>query len=149
MLALFALLSLPGFDLGAHERPRVIATATASLTVEPKTIVAVHNVRSAGGPHDFSSEADYWWPDPKNPDGPYIQRDGMTNPDNFVAHRQLLIRFSRIVGSLASAYVVTRDERYVQQAFRHLNAWFVNSETRMNPSLLYAQAIKGRFTGRG
>ena len=51
-------------------------------------MTAAHSPRSAGGLHDFFSEGDYWWPDPKNPDGPYIQRDGMTNPDNFVEHRQ-------------------------------------------------------------
>jgi hypothetical protein len=60
-----------------------------------------------------------------------------------------MIRFSRIVGALASAYKITGDEKYVTGAFRHINAWFVNPETRMNPSLLYAQAIKGRATGRG
>lgn len=31
----------------------------------------------------------------------------------------------------------------------HCAAWFVNKETMMNPHLLYAQAIKGRATGRG
>ena len=31
----------------------------------------------------------------------------------------------------------------------HSKAWFVDSATKMNPHLLYAQAIKGRFTGRG
>jgi hypothetical protein len=50
---------------------------------------------------------------------------------------------------LASAYLITKDEKYVKAAFSHLNAWFVNEKTRMNPSLLYAQAIKGRATGRG
>jgi hypothetical protein len=30
----------------------------------------------------------------------------------------------------------------------HLKAWFVDSATMMNPSLQYAQAVKGLFTGR-
>ena len=34
-------------------------------------------------------------------------------------------------------------------AQRHLRAWFVDEATRMNPNLQYAQAIQGRFTGRG
>ena len=34
-------------------------------------------------PHDYFSEGDYWWPDPKNPGGPYIRRDGFSNPANF------------------------------------------------------------------
>jgi hypothetical protein len=31
----------------------------------------------------------------------------------------------------------------------HLKSWFVNEATKMNPNLLYAQAIKGVATGRG
>jgi hypothetical protein len=30
----------------------------------------------------------------------------------------------------------------------HLKAWFIDTATMMNPSLLYAQAIKGKVTGR-
>ncbi|MBF9223858.1 alginate lyase family protein [Hymenobacter ruricola] len=130
-------------------RPHVLTEAAWALQQAPVTVTASSSPRSAGGPHDFFSEGDYWWPDPANPAGPYIQRDGMTNPDNFVAHRQAMIRFSRIVGALASAYQLTGDEKYARHALRHLRAWFTDSATRMNPSLLYAQAIKGRFTGRG
>jgi hypothetical protein len=50
---------------------------------------------------------------------------------------------------LASAYLITRDEKYVEHAFKHIRAWFVDAATRMNPNLLYAQAIKGISTGRG
>jgi hypothetical protein len=50
---------------------------------------------------------------------------------------------------LASAYKITGDEKYAKQALLHCNAWFVNEDTKMNPNLLYAQAIKGRVTGRG
>jgi hypothetical protein len=148
MLPLVALLILPGFELTSYERPRIIRLAETSLTAVPKTIVTARNPRSAGGVHDFSSEGDYWWPDPKQPDGPYIQRDGLTNPDNFVAHRRLLLEFVRHTGRLAAAYKVTGDQRYAKAAIRHLHAWFVDAETKMNPNLLYAQAIQGRSTGR-
>jgi hypothetical protein len=130
-------------------RKETIARADKVLTESPQTITMFVCPRSAGGIHDFYSEGDYWWPDPANPEGPYIQRDGMTNPDNFIEHRKAMIRLSQIVGSLASAYKITGDEKYVRQAFVHINAWFVNPDTRMNPSLLYSQAIRGRFTGRG
>ncbi len=148
MFAAVLLAVLPGFNLLAFEKPRVIAHADMVINVAPKTIVAVRNPRSAGGPHDFSSEGDYWWPDPHDPDGPYIQRDGLTNPDNFVAHRQLLLTFAREFGYLAAAYRVTQDERYAAAAVRHLHAWFVDPATRMNPNLKYAQAIHGLNTGR-
>ena len=65
-----------------------------------------------------------------------------------MAHRHAMVRLSDIVGTLTSAYLITQDDRYVTQAVKHLKAWFVDAQTRMNPSLLYGQAIKGRSTGR-
>ncbi|MVN76950.1 alginate lyase [Hymenobacter sp. HMF4947] len=130
-------------------RRHVLAEAAWALQQAPVTVTSSTSPRSAGGPHDFFSEGDYWWPDPKDPGGPYVQRDGLTNPDNFTAHRLAMIRFSRVVGALASAYKITGDEKYVRHALQHLRAWFLEPATLMNPSLLYAQAIKGRFTGRG
>ncbi|MCU1238135.1 MAG: hypothetical protein JWP63_6102 [Candidatus Solibacter sp.] len=148
-LALSALPAADKFDLAALERPRVLKAATRYLAEKPVTVTAASSPRSAGGKHDFFSEGDYWWPDPKNPDGPYIQRDGMTNPDNFVEHRRAMIRLSLIVPALAAAYKLTKDHKYADHAATHLRAWFVDDATRMNPNLQYAQAIKGRFTGRG
>jgi hypothetical protein len=130
-------------------KPLVLKQADGWLDAKPETVTANSCDRSAGGRHDFYSEGDYWWPDPKNPDGPYIQRDGETNPDNFVAHRHVMVRFSRIAGAMASAYLLTGDEKYAKQVMAHAKAWFTDTATLMNPNLLYAQAIKGRVTGRG
>jgi len=130
-------------------KEQVMEDAAWAMQQQPVTVTAAISERSAGGKHDFYSEGDYWWPDPKNPDGPYIRKDGMTNPENFVAHRLSLINFSRIIGALASAYKISGEKQYVTHAFLHLKAWFVDPATKMNPSLNYAQAIKGRVTGRG
>jgi hypothetical protein len=130
-------------------REQVMTEAAWAMQQEPVTVTAQSSARSAGGKHDFFSEGDYWWPNPKSVDSAYIQKDGMTNPDNFIAHRLAMIRFSKIVGALASAYKITHDDKYVAQALKHCKAWFVDEATYMNPNLLYAQAIKGRFTGRG
>lgn len=130
-------------------KPHILAQAEWALKQTPLTVTSFIASRSAGGKHDFYSEGDYWWPDSANLNGPYIQRDGQTNPDNFIEHRRAMIKLSRIVGALASAYVLTENDQYVSHAFRHLKAWFADTATRMNPSLLYAQAIKGRATGRG
>src|SRR5438045_3226821 len=137
------------FDVGAIERPRVLKAATAYLTAPPVTVTAASSPRSAGGKHDFFSEGDYWWPDPANPSGPYIQRDGMSNPDNFVEHRRALMRLSVQVPAMVAAWKLTKDKRYATKAADHLRAWFIDERTRMNPSLQYAQAIHGRTTGRG
>ena len=130
------------------ERPRVLKAAGAYLKVELKTIVAAIAQRSAGGPHDYFSEGDYWWPDPKNPDGPYIRRDGESNPANFVAHRDLLISLSIQMPALASAWILTKRRAFAEHAAAHLRAWFVEPATRMNPNLQFAQAIHGIDTGR-
>src|SRR3954470_15491906 len=104
--------SAAGFDLAALERPRVLKAAKGYLTEAPVTVTAASSPRSAGGKHDFFSEGDYWWPDPANPDGPYIQKDGLTNPDNFVEHRRAMVRLSLIVPAMAAAYKLTRDGKY-------------------------------------
>jgi Alginate lyase len=150
-LLLVAPLAMVGqsFDVAAFDRVRVLKAADAYLKEQPVTITASHSPRSAGGLHDFFSEGDYWWPDPSNPDAPYVQRDGMTNPDNFVEHRKALMRLSVQVPALAAAWKITGEKRYADRAAMHLRAWFVDAATRMNPNLQYAQAIHGRFTGRG
>ena len=135
-------------DVAAFEHDRVLAAAAHDLQEQPITVTASRSPRSAGGPHDFFSEGDYWWPDPKNPDGPYVQRDGMSNPDNFVEHRRALMRLSVQVPTLAAAWRLTGDARYARHAGRHLRAWFVDEATRMAPHLRYAQAIHGIATGR-
>jgi len=136
-------------DVADFDRARVLKAANQYLSEKPITITASHSPRSTGGLHDFFSEGDYWWPDPQNPDGPYIQRDGITNPDNFVEHRRALMRLSVQVPALVAAWKLTRDARYAQHAALHLRAWFIDPSTRMNPHLQFAQAIHGRFTGRG
>ncbi|MCX6618960.1 MAG: alginate lyase family protein [Acidobacteria bacterium] len=137
------------FNLPEFERSRVLKAAQRYLKEPPVTITASHSPRSTGGKHDYFSEGDYWWPDPKDPKGPYIQRDGMTNPENFTAHRAALMRLSVQVPALAAAWLPTRERRYAEHAARHLRAWFVDPDTLMNPHLEYAQAIQGRATGRG
>jgi hypothetical protein len=130
-------------------KEKILADARWAMQQLPETVTASSSSRSAGTAHDFYSEGDYWWPDPKNPDGPYIQKDGLSNPDNFTSHRLSMIRFGSIIGALASAYKLTGNDRYVRHAILHLKAWFINKNTMMNPSLNYAQAIKGITTGRG
>ena len=82
----------PGtIDVAAIDRERILMAANQYLKEMPLTITSITSSRSAGGLHDYFSEGDYWWPDPKNPNGPYIQRDGISNPDNFNEHRRCLM----------------------------------------------------------
>lgn len=127
----------------------IVYLADKYLQQLPVPITHFSSPRSAGGIHDFYSEGDYWWPNPEDVDGPYIRRDGQSNPDNFVAHRKAMRNLNQWVAALVAAYQITGNEKYAAHAVRHLVAFFLDEATLMNPSLLYAQAIKGKVTGRG
>ncbi len=137
------------FDLVAVEKERVLSKVKQYNSIEPITVTDSFCVRSTGTKNDFYSEGDYWWPNPEDLNGPYIRRDGLSNPDNFKAHRKAVIRLNHIAGCLASSYIITKDKTYLEQLIPHLEAWFIKPETKMTPNLLYAQAIKGKVTGRG
>ncbi len=136
-------------DVAAIDRERILSAAEKFLSEGPVTVTRFVCERSRGGIHDFYSEGDYWWPDPENPDGPYIRRDGKTNPDNFTAHRKAMRRMSIQVAALTAAFKITGQQKYAGHAVKHLEAWFIDGETKMNPHMKYAQAIKGRVPGRG
>ena len=136
-------------ELAQAEIARVCAQATRLLVEAPETITSSRSPRSPGGPNDYFSEGDYWWPDPANPGGPYIRRDGFSNPDNFNAHRDAMRRLSIIVAAHAAAFVGTADARFARAAEAHLRAWFADPATAMTPHLRYGQAITGITTGRG
>ena len=103
----------------------------------------------SGNNHDFFSEGPYWWPDPKNPGGPYIRRDGEVNPDRFEDHDRILGRICGDALMLTLAAYHLDERHYADTALEKIHAFFVNPETKMNPHLDYAQAIRGVCSGRG
>jgi hypothetical protein len=131
------------------DRARALRNGRVQLSAQPQTITSFRSATSPGGPHDYYSQGDYWWPDPANPNGPFVRRDGISNPNRFDDHRQALIRLSLIIPALVAAYSVNRDQRFAYAAQRHLDAWFVTPQTRMAPHLNHAQAITNVNTGRG
>lgn len=136
-------------DVAAIDRDRILKAAAAALSSGPFTITATHSPHSAGGPNDFFSMADYYWPDPSKPDGlPYVQRDGESNPANFNDHRMAMRRLRDAVAALGAAYKLTGEERYAAKAAMLLRVFFLDPATRMNPHLEYAQATLGRAVGR-
>jgi hypothetical protein len=137
------------FNIKQFDRKRVLKMANKYLDAKPITVTDSLCPRSAGGIHDYYSEGDYWWPNPDNPNGPYIRRDGYTNPNNFDFDRKAMRRFDKIAATETAAYIITGNKKYAAQAVKHLRAWFINKKTYMNPNLKYSQAIKGKVTGRG
>jgi Alginate lyase len=105
----------------------------------------------SGDTHDYMTQAPYWWPDPKKPDGlPYIRRDGERNPElSKLPDHTAMDKMASAVNTLALAAYLGGDSRYGAKAAELLRAWFIDPATRMNPSLTYAQFIPGINTGRG
>ncbi len=99
--------------------------------------------------NDYYSEAPYWWPDPANPGGPFIRKDGVTNRSRFLGNREDLGRMGQAVFLLGSAAWLFDDPRYAERTAKLLSVWFVEPATRMNPHLEYGQAISGVTDGRG
>jgi hypothetical protein len=144
------LLAAPAFDVAAIDRERILKAAATAMNLEPVTITTLRAKLSDGGPNDFYSNGDYWWPNPNTTNGlPYVQRDGQTNPENFTAHRQVVRQLSDAVAALGAAYKITGDDKYAKKSAALLRVFFLDEKTRMNPSLQYAQAIPGVSPGRG
>lgn len=105
----------------------------------------------SGNKHDYVSMAPYWWPDPSKPNGvPYIRKDGQRNPEiNSFSDKKFFITCCRNVYTLALAYYFSGNDVYAKKAIAYINTWFVDTATKMNPHLNYAQFIKGKNDGRG
>jgi len=101
------------------------------------------------GPNDYVSEGPYWWPDPKNPKGPYIRKDGVRNPDRFMGNRSDLGNMCTAVLALGMGALLANQAGCAEHAGRILSVWFLDPRTRMNPNLEYGQMVRGVNAGRG
>src|SRR5882724_12495426 len=61
--------------------------AAAALKSGPWSVTNHRPPDVTAGPNDYYSEGPYWWPDPKNPKGPYIRKDGERNHDRYLNNR--------------------------------------------------------------
>lgn len=124
--------------------------AEVDLDAKPWSVVEKQTVPPSGDVHDYMSLGTYWWPNPDTKDGlPYVRQDGQRNPEGeeFDSHR-LHETFGRI-WRLTIAGWVSDDLRFADRAVHLLRVWFLDSATRMNPHLQYAQHIPGHCDGRG
>jgi hypothetical protein len=134
--------------VAAVDHDRILRLANQWLPAKPQTITDFPAPNSPGGPHDFFSQADYFWPNPANPNGPWKEIDGKSNPANFQLHRKAMIRLSEAVPALTAGFLLTRRQDFTRAAAAHLVAWFVTPATRMNPNLQYSQGFPGGPAGR-
>jgi hypothetical protein len=130
------------------DRARTLRLAIRAMALRPPAITDHIATNSAGGPHDYFSQADYEWPNPKSKTGlPYVDHDGESNPNVFTYHRMAMRNMKDAVAALAAAYALTGDDKYPRKATEFIRVFFLDPKTRMNPDLTYAQAILGSSTG--
>jgi len=135
-------------EVATIDHDRILRLAQQALALKPPAITDYVATNSAGGLHDFYSQADYAWPNPTNRSGlPYVGRDGESNPNTFSYHRMAMRRMKDAVAALAAAYALTGDDRYVTKAAALLRVFFLGAKTRMSPNLQYAQAVLGASAG--
>ena len=128
----------------------LMAEADGLLDAEPLSVTMKQGTAPGADRHDYVSLARYFHPDPAKPDGlPYVNRDGITNPEINLWDRNRLGATAHRVATLALAYFFSSDERYAAKATELLDVWFLDPATRMNPNFEYAQMVPGLNGGKG
>jgi hypothetical protein len=139
-----------------------LRTAVKSLTAQadswlgqgPWTVTDKPAPAPGGDPHDYLSQAPYWWPSqPKTADNPwgcpYVQRDGERNPEvDTGTDRPDVGKVFNSATTLSLAWYYTGKKEYAEHAAEILRTWFVDPATRMNPNLDHGQFIPCKYDGR-
>ncbi len=132
----------------SQEYKAIVGKANAVIKEQPVAVTDKTNCIS-GNKHNYESLSPYWWPDPKNPGGPYIARDGEFNPEFKQYDAPRLGKLKNNLTSCSQAFFLTGDPRYYDFFCRQLDVWFINPDTRMTANFEYCQFIPGRNNGRG
>lgn len=130
---------------------KLLNDADKALEEGPFSVMEKKHMPPSGDKHDYMSLAPYHWPDPTKKDGlPYLRKDGQTNPEvKEYKDKEYMPKLCELVNTLALAYYFSEEEKYAEHATELIKVWYLNPDTRMNPNLNFAQAIKGVNTGRG
>ncbi len=129
----------------------LLKDADKALEFGPVSVMEKKHTPPSGNRHDYMSLAPYHWPDPAKPDGlPYIRKDGQTNPEvKEYKDKEYMPKLCGDVLTLALAHYFSGEKVYAEHAAKLLRVWFLDTATKMNPNLNFAQAVKGVNTGRG
>ncbi|MEI6554518.1 MAG: alginate lyase family protein [Paludibacter sp.] len=136
-------------SLTSEAAKSILRAADRAMSTDILTVMDKETFPPSSDKHDYISAGRYWWPDPKNPGGPYIRKDGVVNREIDKFDRGILATMAKSVKDLSVAYYLTSDESYAQKAVQNLRKWFLNPSTKMNPNMNFGQTITGRNNGKG
>ena len=124
--------------------------ANAILQESDVSVVNKKRLPASGDKHDYASLSRYYWPDTTKPDGlPYVSRDGVSNPELKEYDRETLDKMSRRVQTLTLAWFLSGKKKFAAAALKQVRVWFIDSTTKMNPNMNFAQMIPGQNDGKG
>lgn len=122
----------------------LLENADNLLNKKPLSVMMKKRIAASGNKHDYLSQARYFWPNPKSPNGlPYISLDGKSNPELNELDRNKLGAMSENVSTLTLAWFMSGKNVYAQKAAEQIRVWFLDKETCMNPHFKYAQIVRG------
>lgn len=127
----------------------ILRAADKAMSTNILSVMDKETIPPSNDKHDYISAGRYWWPDPKNPEGPYIRKDGVVNREIDKFDRGILGSMAKSVKDLGVAYYLISDENYAAKAVQNLKIWFLNPTTKMNPNMNFGQTISGRNDGKG
>lgn len=116
-------------NVATIDRDRIFDLAGKALVQPVTPIASIDADRSPGPANDYYSE-------------PSIQTGA------FLAHRDALFQLGHVVPTLGAAFLLTKEQKYADQAVLHLKAWFVTPDTAMTPALEFAQVATATKTGQ-
>lgn len=102
-------------------------------------------IKQKSGANNYASLASYYHPNPDTETGfPYIRRDGVRNPIAAeTTDNKCLSKLYQIVIPCSLLYHLTHSEDYSLKAIAAIGKFFIEENTKMNPSLTYSGMVIG------
>lgn len=132
----------------SKEYKDIIARANSICMKAPISVTEKTECHS-GDKHNYESLSIYYWPNPSDPKGPYIVKDGETNPECKNYDQPRLSQLNYNTHWLAQAYFLTHERTFYEAFVKQIDTWFITPSTRMNPNFEYSQFIPGKNNGKG
>jgi hypothetical protein len=117
----------------------ILDTALPSITENTS------DIKQKSGANNYASLAPYYHPSPDTETGfPYIRQDGIRNTIAAeTTDNKYLNKLYQIVIPCSLLYYLTKSENYALKAIDAINRFFIDGNTKMNPSLTYSGMVIG------
>ena len=144
------LLDLPNRTNLAAQIDYLLSVAIGAASNGPWSVMDKPDCEILPSCHYYYSRSPYYWPAPDTPDG-YEKRDGHRVPGSSThdseSHKYDRTRWYDLYGNttiLALAWFFSRNETYAEIGARNIRTWFLDPNTRMEPTLLYGRKFRRR-----